>query len=124
MDGLRVTDGETVKVSEMVLCGSINKQISAAISRLGGRALGLSGKDDSLLVAERTHAAGSLAKGCFTVTSTSECLSDRIKSDGPYGRRRKNSRRELSNRDEVQGSEPVSDSITNGETSSVTHCGT
>ena len=49
----------------MVLCGSINKQISAAISRLGGRALGLSGKDDSLLVAEklvkeRTNEAGKL----------------------------------------------------------------
>ena len=53
IDGLRVTDAATVKVSEMVLCGSINKQISAAISRLGGKALGLSGKDDSLIVAEK-----------------------------------------------------------------------
>jgi acetylglutamate kinase len=53
IDGLRVTDAATVKVSEMVLCGSINKQISAAISRLGGRAVGLSGKDDNLLVAEK-----------------------------------------------------------------------
>ena len=53
IDGLRVTDAATVKVSEMVLCGSINKQISAAISRLGGRALGLSGKDDSLIVADK-----------------------------------------------------------------------
>merc|ERR1719460_1702330 len=53
IDGLRVTDAETVKVSEMVLCGTINKQISAAISRLGGRALGLSGKDDSLIVADK-----------------------------------------------------------------------
>ena len=53
IDGLRVTDAATVKVSEMVLCGSINKQISAAISRLGGHAIGLSGKDDSLIVAEK-----------------------------------------------------------------------
>ncbi|KAH8062843.1 acetyl-CoA:L-glutamate N-acetyltransferase [Aureococcus anophagefferens] len=53
IDGLRVTDAATVKISEMVLCGSINKQISAAISRLGGRAVGLSGKDDNLLVAEK-----------------------------------------------------------------------
>lgn len=65
VDGLRVTDGATVKVSEMVLSGSINKQIAAAISRLGGRALGLSGKDDRLLEAEklimkRTDATGSL----------------------------------------------------------------
>ena len=48
-----MTDAATVKVSEMVLCGSINKQISAAISRLGGRAIGLSGKDDNLIVAEK-----------------------------------------------------------------------
>lgn len=53
VDGLRVTDAATVKVSEMVLCGSINKKISAAIAAAGGHALGLSGKDDKLIVAER-----------------------------------------------------------------------
>jgi len=53
IEGLRVTDAATVQISEMVLCGKINKQIAAAISRQGGHALGLSGKDDSLIVAEK-----------------------------------------------------------------------
>src|SRR5438270_958349 len=43
VDGLRVTDQATVEIVEMVLCGSINKQIAAAISRAGGCAVGLSG---------------------------------------------------------------------------------
>ena len=50
---MRAQDAATVKVSEMVLCGSINKKISAAIAAAGGHALGLSGKDDKLIVAER-----------------------------------------------------------------------
>ncbi|KAJ1447063.1 acetylglutamate kinase [Pelagophyceae sp. CCMP2097] len=53
IDGLRVTDAETVKISEMILCGSINKGIAAAITRAGGHAIGLSGKDDGLIVAEK-----------------------------------------------------------------------
>src|ERR1700676_5196404 len=44
IDGLRVTDRATVEIVEMVLCGSINKQIAAAINRAGGCAVGLSGK--------------------------------------------------------------------------------
>mmetsp|Transcript_20989 Transcript_20989/g.67623 ORF Transcript_20989/g.67623 Transcript_20989/m.67623 type:complete len:338 (-) Transcript_20989:105-1118(-) len=53
VEGLRVTDEETVAVAEMVLCGSINKKIAAAVTRAGGHALGLSGRDDSLIVAEK-----------------------------------------------------------------------
>ncbi|KAJ8613540.1 hypothetical protein CTAYLR_002162 [Chrysophaeum taylorii] len=53
VDGLRITDAATVEVAEMVLSGTINKQIAAAISAEGGHALGLSGRDDSLIVAER-----------------------------------------------------------------------
>jgi len=45
IDGLRVTDSETVEVVEMVLSGSINKGLVAAISSAGGVAVGLSGKD-------------------------------------------------------------------------------
>ncbi len=52
VDGLRVTDRETAEVVEMVLSGRINKQIVADINRAGGRAVGLSGKDASLFVAE------------------------------------------------------------------------
>jgi acetylglutamate kinase len=47
--GFRVSTTEVVEVAEMVLCGSVNKGISSAICSAGGRALGLSGRDDSLL---------------------------------------------------------------------------
>lgn len=53
VDGLRVTDEATVSVAEMVLSGSINKKIAAAIAKAGGHALGLSGRDDGILVAEK-----------------------------------------------------------------------
>lgn len=53
VDGLRVTDKATVEIVEMVLAGSINKQIVAAISQAGGRAIGLSGKDSNLIQAKK-----------------------------------------------------------------------
>ncbi|WNK00516.1 acetylglutamate kinase [Thalassospiraceae bacterium LMO-JJ14] len=53
VDGLRVTDQATIDVVEMVLSGSINKQIVAAINNAGGTAIGLSGKDGNLIRAER-----------------------------------------------------------------------
>ena len=49
IDGLRVTDEATVNVVEMVLSGSINKQIVSAINAAGGFAIGLSGKDGNLI---------------------------------------------------------------------------
>jgi acetylglutamate kinase len=52
-DGLRVTDAETMSVVEMVLAGSINKAIVASIQKAGGRAVGISGKDGNLLIAEK-----------------------------------------------------------------------
>ncbi|HLJ63279.1 MAG TPA: acetylglutamate kinase, partial [Stellaceae bacterium] len=53
IDGLRVTDRATMEVVEMVLAGSINKQIVAAINRAGGLAVGLSGKDANLIRARK-----------------------------------------------------------------------
>ncbi len=53
VDGLRVTDQETVDVVEMVLAGSINKEIVSAINHAGGFAVGLSGKDGNLMHAQR-----------------------------------------------------------------------
>ena len=50
--GKRVTDKATVEVVEMVLTGLVNKRIVQAIMDVGGRAVGLSGKDDDLMVAE------------------------------------------------------------------------
>jgi acetylglutamate kinase len=51
--GLRVTDKPTVEVAEMVLAGSINKEIVSSINRQGGKAVGISGKDASLMIAKR-----------------------------------------------------------------------
>nr|WP_181708294.1 acetylglutamate kinase [Chthonobacter rhizosphaerae] len=51
--GLRVTDKATVEIVEMVLAGSINKSIVAAINAEGGRAIGLCGKDGNMVVAEK-----------------------------------------------------------------------
>ena len=53
IDGLRVTDSETVGIVEMVLSGSINKQIVSAINNAGGFAIGLSGKDGNLIRADK-----------------------------------------------------------------------
>jgi acetylglutamate kinase len=55
VDGLRVTDAETAKIAEMVLCGSINKEIVSWISQAGGRAVGMSGKDGRMVVAEKVR---------------------------------------------------------------------
>src|SRR5512134_1055978 len=57
VDGLRVTDKETVDVVEMVLAGSINKEIVSAINHAGGFAVGLSGKDGNLMHAQRLRRA-------------------------------------------------------------------
>src|SRR6516164_5976803 len=54
VDGLRVTDGETMEVVEMVLAGTINKQLVSAINAEGGCAIGLCGKDGSLIQARKT----------------------------------------------------------------------
>ncbi|MBP6964814.1 MAG: acetylglutamate kinase [Armatimonadetes bacterium] len=51
--GLRVTDAETMEIVEMVLAGKTNKGIVALINRQGGKAVGLSGKDADLFVAEK-----------------------------------------------------------------------
>ncbi len=53
IDGLRVTDAETVGVVQMVLAGKINKSLVSLIGSLGGRAIGLSGMDDQMLIACR-----------------------------------------------------------------------
>jgi len=47
--GMRVSTPEVVDVAAMVLCGTVNKNISGGIVLAGGRALGLSGRDDALL---------------------------------------------------------------------------
>jgi acetylglutamate kinase len=51
--GLRITDAKTVEVVEMVLAGSINKQIVGFINGAGGKAIGLTGKDGNLVRARK-----------------------------------------------------------------------
>ena len=53
IDGLRVTDKDTVGIVEMVLSGQINKQIVTSINAAGGHAVGLSGKDGTLIEAQK-----------------------------------------------------------------------
>ncbi len=52
VDGLRVTDQETMEIVEMVLGGKVNKEIVAGINASGGLAVGLSGKDGQLITAQ------------------------------------------------------------------------
>lgn len=59
VDGLRVTDSSTMDVVEMVLMGKVNKEIVNVINGIGGKAVGLCGKDGSLFSAEKIfHNAG------------------------------------------------------------------
>ncbi len=53
VDGLRVTDQSTVEIVEMVLAGSINKQIVGYINAAGGKAIGLCGKDGNMVTARK-----------------------------------------------------------------------
>jgi acetylglutamate kinase len=55
VNGLRVTDAETMEIVEMVLAGKTNKGIVSIINNLGGKAVGLSGKDANLIVAEKAE---------------------------------------------------------------------
>ncbi len=60
VNGLRVTDAETMEVVEMVLAGTINKQLVAAINTAGGCAIGLCGKDGNLIRAEQVTRNGDI----------------------------------------------------------------
>lgn len=53
VNGMRVTDAETMDVVEMVLGGSVNKEIVASINRNGGKAIGVTGKDGQLIRAHQ-----------------------------------------------------------------------
>lgn len=90
--GLRITDDETMDVVEMVLGGSINQDIVGNICKFGGRAVGLSGKDDQFMRADRIEVAKSEAADGTTVevdwgrvgdiAQVSSGLLERLVSDG------------------------------------------
>ena len=58
IEGMRVTDNETMDVVQMVLGGLVNKQIVSDINQAGGRAIGLTGKDGDLIIAEKLNLKG------------------------------------------------------------------
>lgn len=58
IEGMRVTDNETMDVVEMVLGGQVNKQIVSLINRHGGRAVGLTGKDGGMIAARKMKLDG------------------------------------------------------------------
>ncbi len=62
IEGMRVTDGETMDVVEMVLVGKVNKEIVSLINQQGGKAVGLSGKDGKLIVAKKLKLTRSRGK--------------------------------------------------------------
>jgi acetylglutamate kinase len=63
IDGMRVTDGETMDVVEMVLGGLVNKEIVQLINRQGGAAIGLTGKDGDLIHARKMTITRNSADG-------------------------------------------------------------
>ena len=62
IQGMRVTDEETMDIVEMVLVGKVNKEITGLINRHGGKAVGLSGKDGDLTKAEKYLLSAEKAK--------------------------------------------------------------
>ena len=90
--GFRITDDETMDVVEMVLGGAINQEIVGNICKYGGRAVGLSGKDDQFMRAERADAVQSRAADgtaidvdlgrVGTVSQVTSGLLDRLVTEG------------------------------------------
>lgn len=58
VNGLRYTDEETMDIVQMVLCGKVNKNIVSLINHAGGRAIGICGMDDSMILAKKMDSPG------------------------------------------------------------------
>ncbi len=63
VDGMRVTDAETMDVVEMVLGGLVNKEIVNLINRHGGKAIGITGKDGDFIYARKIHMTRAMPEG-------------------------------------------------------------
>jgi acetylglutamate kinase len=75
IDGQRVTDAQTLAVTERVLCGEVNKALVRALARRGARAAGVSGEDGGLVRARRLLARGGASLGFVgEVTSVDPAL--------------------------------------------------
>ena len=69
VDGLRVTDAETVDIARMALVGKVNREIVASLNRHGSYAVGLSGEDAGLHH-RRSHATSASASSATSAAST------------------------------------------------------
>ena len=79
IDGKRVTDAKAIKVVEMVLSGDVNRTIVTALNSQGGKGIGLSGKDASLLICEKENEnLGFVGK---PVTANTEILTHLVEND-------------------------------------------
>ena len=84
VDGMRVTDADTMQVVEMVLGGLVNKDIVSRLDRAGGRAVGLTGRDSRLLevVPMPASANGESLGFVGKVAHVNASLLDRLRADG------------------------------------------
>jgi acetylglutamate kinase len=84
IDGMRVTDEETMDIVEMVLGGSVNKEIVSRLNSHGGKAIGLTGKDASLIKAEKLITASDKDLGRVGIVTTINSEVLRFLSDDNY----------------------------------------
>ncbi|MBR6789046.1 MAG: acetylglutamate kinase [Clostridia bacterium] len=61
--GLRVTDEETMEIVQMILCGKVNKNVTASLGSMGVKAVGISGKDNSLIKVKKQAPVGGVDYG-------------------------------------------------------------
>jgi acetylglutamate kinase len=82
IDGMRVTDAVTLHVTESLLCGTINKRIVRACTALGAPAVGISGQDGAMLVAQRALTNGGDLGYVGAITTTDVHLIQTLLSGG------------------------------------------
>ncbi|MBK6687627.1 MAG: bifunctional glutamate N-acetyltransferase/amino-acid acetyltransferase ArgJ [Deltaproteobacteria bacterium] len=80
-EGLRITDASSMEIVEMVLSGSVNQRLVAALNRTGSRAVGLSGKDGGLIRASKLMAERDLGQ-VGRVDKVDVALIDMLEQDG------------------------------------------
>lgn len=78
INGLRYTDKETIDIVQMVLAGKVNKDLTQLLSQHGGKAIGLSGLDSKMLIAEKKVAGEDLGFVGEIINVNSEVVSDVI----------------------------------------------
>jgi len=82
IEGMRVTDSDTMDVVEMMLGGLVNKAIVSAINQQGGMAVGLTGKDGGLIRARKLHIKGQDLGQVGEVDSIDPRLVDHLEAGG------------------------------------------